>query len=517
MLFHRDAHLTQPAAQVGDSSNGMPSLQLQSLVPWTCTGLARVLVLLLLSVAVGSLVTSFAAKPDSQSSSDRSGLLLLRHAARFTPTAQPWCLSGACGAVGDVRASAALPRPTSAAHTGAPVDVHSVQPLVTRGTSGSADASAAVQREVAVGLRKQAATLSQQAAIPSGMQGSSVSAYAQGVQAARPYQKLAPSGSVQHSGSKHRRAAERNNSQAVEQPSTPKVAIATFLTDDTFAAGALTLAHLLRQQGCQLPLLVLSPSTAQLSPAVRQLLARAGWQMRRFEAITAPEGTKEKYVENFNKLALWQLTSFDVVLYLDADGLVARRMEPCIEAFRQAQRSCRQEQPPASQHSKQISRQGLLECNRRIAAAADLYWPGQVPRFNAGVLVLRPHWAMYNTLVAKVVTEEYDREYAEQALLNEVFNGSWARLPGECNLLVARETRDNVTFARDFPIVRYLHFASQQPRVMANNLVLGRDNSSVVATHSGEQATSSDALWVAAWAATRQWLRLPGDLVGNSH
>lgn len=285
----------------------------------------------------------------------------------------------------------------------------------------------------------------------------------------------------------------------------PRRAIVTFLVDDTFAAGALTMAHSLRQLGSALPLVLLAPEGAPLSPAVQGALGQAGWRLRRFPAIAAPPGTRPKYIRNFNKLALWRLTEFDMVLYLDADGLVVRPVEPCFEAFEHARRACASAHAPAQRANSSAPR----SCGAALAAAPDLFWPGQAPRFNAGALVLKPNSSMFLDLVAKVETAQYDRLYAEQGLLNKVFNHSWGALPGECNLLVSRSHRDNATWARQLPIVRFLHFANQNPRVMADDLVLNNDSTEIVATKAGEQATPSDALWVRAWHETRQAMRLP--------
>ena len=67
----------------------------------------------------------------------------------------------------------------------------------------------------------------------------------------------------------------------------PRRALASFLQNDAYLAGALTLAYTLRKHGNALPLLLFTLKGGELSPAARSVAERAGWRMREWEPIAA--------------------------------------------------------------------------------------------------------------------------------------------------------------------------------------------------------------------------------------
>ena len=67
----------------------------------------------------------------------------------------------------------------------------------------------------------------------------------------------------------------------------PRRALASFLQNDAYLAGALTLAYTLRKHGNALPLLLFTLKGGELSPAARSVAERAGWRMRDWEPIAA--------------------------------------------------------------------------------------------------------------------------------------------------------------------------------------------------------------------------------------
>jgi hypothetical protein len=75
----------------------------------------------------------------------------------------------------------------------------------------------------------------------------------------------------------------------------PRWAIATYLQNDDYLAGALTLAYTLRKHGNRLPLIMYTlEGHDQLCPAGQQLAECAGWQLRKWKAIAPFKTLVEK-------------------------------------------------------------------------------------------------------------------------------------------------------------------------------------------------------------------------------
>jgi hypothetical protein len=73
-------------------------------------------------------------------------------------------------------------------------------------------------------------------------------------------------------------------------------ALATFLQNDEYLAAALTLAYTLRKHGNALPLIMFTiEGLGQLSPAARQLVECAGWQIREWKGIKPYKDTHPSF------------------------------------------------------------------------------------------------------------------------------------------------------------------------------------------------------------------------------
>jgi hypothetical protein len=76
----------------------------------------------------------------------------------------------------------------------------------------------------------------------------------------------------------------------------PRRALATFLQNDAYLAGALTLAYTLRKHGNVLPMMMYNiRGLGQLSPVARELAECAGWQIREVEGIAPYKETAEVF------------------------------------------------------------------------------------------------------------------------------------------------------------------------------------------------------------------------------
>ena len=302
------------------------------------------------------------------------------------------------------------------------------------------------------------------------------------------------------------------NCTAAQQQS-QHTAVATLLADDTYAAGAVTLAYSLRLHGSPLPLLLLEPETSSMAPAVRRLLQRAGWRVVTLPEIPAPWGTPTKYASTLNKLSLWRLQQYDAIMYFDADGLLLRSPQLCVDAFQLDLQQCLQQDRTAARRQLLCRRNVACGCKGRMGAVKDLRNAGRT--FNSGMMLLQPDQAMFAAMMARLPTERYNQGVGEQGFLNNVFVRRWARLPGGCNLLTASATRDARTFAREFPDVSFLHYAGRTPRVMGGGIELNVTTGAMAGITGGAQAQPVDSLWSQAWLQAARLLELPQIDDGN--
>lgn len=161
-----------------------------------------------------------------------------------------------------------------------------------------------------------------------------------------------------------------------------QTAFVTFLSGDVpgFVLGVRVLGHsLLRHSTADADRLCIL--AAPISPASQRALRAAGWALQLVASIENPgtggsdafgrDGFPEKLRHVYSKLAVFGLTQYQRVVYLDADTLVV---------------------------STSVDR--LLDCPATVLCAALRHSEA----FNSGVMVLRPSQALHADMVAKVAT-----------------------------------------------------------------------------------------------------------------
>lgn len=117
-----------------------------------------------------------------------------------------------------------------------------------------------------------------------------------------------------------------------------RLAFATLITRRSYLAGVVILAHTLRKQGSQYPLIVCY--TPNLSnDAVRALELEAETSsivLRQCAYLLPPEGTEinliaQRFEDTWTKLRVFELFDYDTVCYLDADMAMFRNMDSVFE------------------------------------------------------------------------------------------------------------------------------------------------------------------------------------------
>ncbi|KAM0852400.1 hypothetical protein ACQ4PT_051782 [Festuca glaucescens] len=201
-------------------------------------------------------------------------------------------------------------------------------------------------------------------------------------------------------------------------------AYATILhSEQLYACGAMVAAQSIRMAGSDRDMVALVDET--ISERHRSALEAAGWN---------PRASKDAYNEwNYSKFWLWTLTEYDRVVFVDADLLVQRQMEPLF---------------------------GMPE----VSATGN---HGTV--FNSGVMVVEPCNCTFRLLTGHI-RDIHSYNGGDQGYLNEVFSW-WHRLPSHANYMkhfwegssADHAAAKRRVLAADPPVALAVHFVGMKP------------------------------------------------------
>ena len=198
-------------------------------------------------------------------------------------------------------------------------------------------------------------------------------------------------------------------------------AYVTLVTNADYALGALALARSLKAVDSRWPLVVLATDRAPCEElealgcriqAVAQPPLSAGFRARHARnALHAREpytkGEKPTFhdpLDNFCKLALWRLTEFERVVFLDADTLLVKNIDK-------------------------------LFAYPQFSAAPNLYDNlTDMHRLNSGVFVAQPSEATYADMLARLDVPDVFWRRTDQTFLESYFP-DWHGLPYTYNAL----------------------------------------------------------------------------------
>ena len=215
-----------------------------------------------------------------------------------------------------------------------------------------------------------------------------------------------------------------------------QVFFSALYTDNNFLEGALLLGHTLKKYHPHHQMYMMHLETA-LSTRTLCSLRQVGWIPRAVQNIPPPlQGTGPRFINQFTKLILWNMTDFDAIVYLDVDTLVLGDISHLHQLVANPSRT-----------------------RFEFAAVADSWYGKFTYHFNAGVLVLHPSTAVFNELLGTMrVPGNYHPTMAEQAFLNAFFQLRYLQLPVIYNVNVAMySTYPDLweRLGRDFKIVHF--------------------------------------------------------------
>ncbi|MDP9565203.1 UNVERIFIED_ORG: alpha-N-acetylglucosamine transferase [Kosakonia oryzae] len=245
----------------------------------------------------------------------------------------------------------------------------------------------------------------------------------------------------------------------------------TLLTQPDYLRGVETLQRSLRASGSPWPLVVMV--TPAIDDKMRQHLQTRGCRVQEVP-VTGPDPAlahryaNERFAEVWSKLAVWRLTEYQRVAFLDADMLVINNMDEVFSL------------PLAADT---IAACHACRCNpQRIASYPESWRPencyyswcddpgmhGHPPAsldnyLNGGFLVLTPDEAMYQQMMQRLAEKADISAYvfAEQDFLNEVFRDRWQPLHYGYNALKTLALQHPQMW--DLARVKNIHYIIDKP------------------------------------------------------
>lgn len=220
--------------------------------------------------------------------------------------------------------------------------------------------------------------------------------------------------------------------------SQPAFAWVTLLTQPGYVPGVEALRRSLRQSGSPWPLVVMV--TANIDAATREKLTAQACLVKEVPVLGPDPGLAHRYAnarfaDVWSKLAVWTLTDYTRVAFLDADMLVVQNMDelfelPLQEGFIAACHACRCNPNriatyPASWQPENCYYSWCED------AQMTAHPPATVDNYlNGGFLLLTPDQQVYDQMLAQLLALKDISAYvfAEQDFLNEFFRDRWLPL-----------------------------------------------------------------------------------------
>ena len=237
---------------------------------------------------------------------------------------------------------------------------------------------------------------------------------------------------------------------------TQKKAVWTMLTDDPhYVICAIKLGHSLRSHttDTRFDMVVMELTTKPLSRAAWGCLREVGWQRCVVDRIVpldevATQSKEPRWLDQFTKLHLWGMTTYETLLYLDSDTLTMRSIDHLL--------------------NRKLG-------NKSIAVAAQT-WHGGFEGFNMGVLVIHPDMQEYERLLdlQQDPSVQFQRHWAEQGFLNVVYKDKWDDLGFTNNALAWTSWQNHAYWMQQFPQINIIHYTGMKPWTCVPDLLIER-------------------------------------------
>jgi lipopolysaccharide biosynthesis glycosyltransferase len=212
---------------------------------------------------------------------------------------------------------------------------------------------------------------------------------------------------------------------------------------EAYLLGAVVLGASVRKhtvKSAPVDMVIMELVSKPLGEAAWKRLNHVGWkrcQVQPIEPLHNPG--MERFADQFSKLRLWGMTTYERIIYMDSDTLVVGSIDP-------------------------LSRL-RLEDGKQIGATEDFYKQRFTGTFNMGVFVIHPQLSEYNRLIDLQSSDAvvYKHSQCEQGFLVEVYKRKWQDIGfhNNANLVVYGRKREHWDkYAKQLAI---LHYTIEKP------------------------------------------------------
>ncbi|MCX8956366.1 glycosyltransferase family 8 protein [Erwinia psidii] len=244
----------------------------------------------------------------------------------------------------------------------------------------------------------------------------------------------------------------------------------TLLTQPDYLVGVKALHKSLLRAKTAWPLVVMV--TSNIDAAARHLLERAGCLLREVTPLLKDTNKQtryanERFAEVWSKLAVWQLTEFERVVFLDADMLVTRNMDELFDlqlpnGWIAACHACRCNPGKIASYPKSWRPENCFYSYCK--GVEHTVQPDEVEDYlNGGLLVLKPDRQVFDDMVHQLsALDDLSRYlFAEQDFLNDFYHQRWQPLPYIYNALKTLPFQH--TNIWDMSQVKNIHYILNKP------------------------------------------------------
>ena len=230
-----------------------------------------------------------------------------------------------------------------------------------------------------------------------------------------------------------------------------RLAYAVYVDGSDYLNSTAMLAQRIRKFATKYPeadLIALHTITSDVS-----VLREAGWNLIPVDIIHPFKKVEfHRYKNMYTKLWLWSLDNlYDAILYMDCDVLVLGQIDHLFDIM--------------------LTRNSEGKPAVELAAVTDA-WPDSFDTyFNAGVMLLRPSYSVFTSMITNGPYISYDGRMSEQAFLNTWFRFSNMRLPAIYNLnaVMYASNYHHTTWTNAIKDCRILHYTVCKPMLEASN------------------------------------------------
>lgn len=245
---------------------------------------------------------------------------------------------------------------------------------------------------------------------------------------------------------------------------------ATLLTQPDYLPGVKALHKSLQQVETIAPLVVMV--TRNIDADSRKALEDTGCLLREVQSLV-PDSSKrtnyasERFAEVWSKLACWQLTEFEQVVFLDADMLVTQNMDelldlPLQEGWIAACHACRCNPDKITSYPKNWRPENCFYSYCKGVEHTEQ--PEEVENYlNGGLLVLKPDQQVFDEMMSQLSRMDDLSRYlfAEQDFLNDFYHQHWQPLPWIYNALKTLPSQHARIW--DLSRVKNIHYIIDKP------------------------------------------------------